>query len=368
MKKKLGPDLSLYAYNSEFINKPKINKNGGFNFASLTKGFYDDIISTQKSIRTSQSDLNNLKTSSVKESVYLNRKVPSTWKTKLNYRKDVCKAIQTDNDFAIYLGKKEEIDPMEAKLNHFLGKDELNTMNETGFNLPKINRKIKTISPTARRGTIRHTQNFTSYLNSQFKDPNYLSEKEIASKLDEYKSKYDMEEYMANLRTKKIEETRNKFLITETDEEHKQVPFSPYHTISVPIEANSTKKHQISKPKVFKSSIYINLLPKDKEGEEAPQNDKRSKTKTFTNFLNVDTDEPIVITNPKKKRELEIINYYGPRYNYCSICQRKNLEFYQNFETKQCFKLLHYLKNERLPKRNIPTSQPTTARTNEETN
>ena len=371
MKKKVGPDLSLYAYNSEFINKPKINKNGGFNFASLTKGFYDDIVSVQQSIKESKTDLNVFKTNAVKESVYSNKNVPSSWKTKLNYRNHICKAIYNDNDFAIYLGKKEEHNPMEVKLNHFLGNDDLNIMNQTGINLlPKIIKKHKDISTTIqRRNTMRHTQKYTAYLTVQNKDQNYLSDKEIASKLDEYKSKFDMDEYMVKLRQHKEEETKRKFLITETKEDNKDEKASPYYTMysNGDYKKMNHKKNKLNKAKVFKSSVYINLLPKDTV-EINENEDKRAKMKTQTDFLYLEKEEPIEITNPKKKRELEIINYYGPRYNYCSICNRKNLEFYQNFETKQCFKLLSYLKNERVSKRKMPISQEHKSPKNKEEN
>ena len=54
------------------------------------------------------------------------------------------------------------------------------------------------------------------------------------------------------------------------------------------------------------------------------------------------------ITNPQVRRNLELIDYYGPIYVHCKFCHRRNLEFYENSEVNQWFKLTGYLKKVRL--------------------
>ena len=65
-------------------------------------------------------------------------------------------------------------------------------------------------------------------------------------------------------------------------------------------------------------------------------------------FHNKEFDKVIEITNPKIKRDLELINYYGPLYTHCKFCNNRNLEFYKNSEPNQTLKLLQYLKKIKL--------------------
>ncbi len=54
---------------------------------------------------------------------------------------------------------------------------------------------------------------------------------------------------------------------------------------------------------------------------------------------------PPKITNPQVRRNLELIDYYGAKYVHCKF---SHLEFYENSEVNQCFKLTGYLKKVRL--------------------
>ena len=93
---------------------------------------------------------------------------------------------------------------------------------------------------------------------------------------------------------------------------------------------NINKKRNLSLPKLNKATF--------------------SPKKTTSIFLNrpYEYDAPLEITNPKIKRDLELINYFGPRYTNCHICRRRNIEFYQNSEPKQTLFLLNYLKRVKL--------------------
>lgn len=336
-------NLTYYAYNATYQNK-SANKEKTLNFTNLQKGFYDDIILTESNIKHSRKSLEDIKEKSIKQSVYSNRNIPSTWKTKLNYRDEVCKSIQNDSTFAKFLGKKENEDENEKKINKFLGittnphmkTQSTLSLNETS-SLPEIE-KSKTETSKLSEFNNRKTVKKVSYLMSSMAIHNngvhIMSEKEIASKLDDYKSKYDMNKFIETLRNK-MEKEDKIYSTTEMNETSKTL--------------NTTSRRKNNKPKVLQSSIYINLIPKEKE--EKRVNTASNVEQKETQFLNVAGEEKIEITNPKIKRELEIIDYYGPRYSYCKICNNKNLEFYQNFETNQCLKLLSYLKKERLAKK-----------------
>ena len=235
--------------------------------------------------------MEDIKEKSIKQSVYSNRTIPSTWKTKLNYRDEVCKSIQNDNTFAKFLGKKEKEDENENKINQFLGittnphikTESTLSLNETST-LPEIE-TIKTDTSKLSEFHSRKTAKKVSYLMSSMVIHNngvhIMSEKEIASKLDDYKSKYDMNKFIENLRNKM--EKEKIYSTTEMNETSKTL--------------NTTSRRKNNKPKVLQSSIYINLIPKEKE--EKRVNTASNVEQKETQFLNVAGEEKIEITNPK---------------------------------------------------------------------
>ena len=50
--------------------------------------------------------------------------------------------------------------------------------------------------------------------------------------------------------------------------------------------------------------------------------------------------------NKKIKRDLELINYFGPHKSNCLVCKKRNMDFYTNSEPKQTMILLNYLKTD----------------------
>ena len=113
---------------------------------------------------------------------------------------------------------------------------------------------------------------------------------------------------------------------------------------------------QNDKEHVLKSSIYYNLISKDSSNDDdiklktslKKKNLKPLKPSSIFLNHNKEFDKVIEITNPKIKRDLELINYYGPLYTHCKLCNNRNLEFYQNSEPNQTLKLLHFLKRIKL--------------------
>ena len=73
-----------------------------------------------------------------------------------------------------------------------------------------------------------------------------------------------------------------------------------------------------------------------------------TKSGAFSSKYNRETNRILEITNPKIKRDLELINYYGPLYTHCKTCNNRNIEFYQNSEPNQTLQLLHFLKRIKL--------------------
>ena len=186
-------------------------------------------------------------------------------------------------------------------------------------------------------------------INNLYEKNLMIDDKLISSKLDEYRTKYDLNKYMKELKTNKEDKNKKTFNIPslqsfeDRDNNYKQ--FLKTRT-------------QNDKERVLKSSIYYNLIGKHNNDLEEKENKSKKITKkiklkplqTENIFLfhNEEFDKVIEITNPKIKRDLELINYYGPLYNHCNICNNRNLEFYKNSEPNQTLKLLQYLKKIKL--------------------
>jgi hypothetical protein len=110
------------------------------------------------------------------------------------------------------------------------------------------------------------------------------------------------------------------------------------------------------KAKVLGEKIFVNLLPpKNRLDDIDIEKNKLKKHKMeipnkikFLVSSSPEYDNPPKITNPSVRRDLELIDYYGPLYVHCKYCHRRNLEFYENSEVNQCLQLTNYLKKVRL--------------------
>ena len=378
-----------YAYNINSSNNQG-NKNI---FKMLAGNFYEDLINSDVSLQRKRKLLSNIKNKSIKESVYCNKAIPKSWKTILGYRDEVYKAIDQDPDFAYYIGtsnkEKKENEFFETKLKN------INTIDNTGakkfMNLDGIDKYIKDNNIKEKESekndknnilqranqTISYSESkITTEPNEKMKknesfnkvkmghmtasnfhwgmNDNALNDKLISSKIDEYRAKYDMNKFMNEIKQKRKKEGKDKELIhfvpnfiSERENNYREF---------------LRTKTQSNKEYVLKNTIYSNLLP-GKDNKNISKNKNRALSlpkvskknfnpeKTTQLFLNVtpDYDEtPIEITNPKIKRDLELINYFGPRYTNCHVCRRRNIEFYQNSEPKQTLILLNYLKKIKL--------------------
>ena len=376
-----------YAYN---INSTA-NKTGykNISFKMLTGNFYEDLINSDVNLQKKRKILSEIKNNSIKESIYCNKEIPKSWKTILGYRDEVYKAIDNDPDFAYYIGtsnkEKKTNDFFETKLKNVtsLGVD---SANKKFLNLDGIDKYIKenNIKETYEtekndKNSILEKANQTiSYSetkpdinkkNDSFNrkghmtqinfywgmNDNNLNDKLISSKLDEYRTKYDMNKFMNDIRQKREREGKDKELKNYVPNFMKERKNNYREILKTKTKNN--------KENVLKKSIYSNLLPGN-NGNKVINNFNKNRNlslpklnkvkynpeKTESIFLNrpSEFDIPLEITNPKIKRDLELINYFGPRYTNCHICRRRNIEFYQNSEPKQTLVLLNYLKKVKL--------------------
>ena len=365
-----------YAYNIN--NSPNSTKAKKLSFISLEKNFYEDLINSDINIRNYRQSLNEIKSKSIKESIYSNKIVPNTWRSMLGYQNQIYRVIDKDPSFAFYIGRTQK----EDNNNNFFEAQKLRSLNETqntdNKKLPdfikeylskKDDKEISSYESKDKKELSKSSQIDTkkdedksNVVNKRFKtklsqiyqrgsvrDNNLvIDEKIVSSKLDEYRAKYDLNKYMYEIKNKRVGDMKQKTYTKNLID--RDTNYRLYL---------KTRTHS-DKERVLRASIYYNLLSKDDKQESnfpfksnslkkrlKPIN-KSTSSGSFNFKHNNEFDKVIEITNPKIKRDLELINYYGPLYTHCKICHNRNLEFYQNSEPNQTLKLLHFIKRRRL--------------------
>ena len=368
---------NIYAYN---ISSNSTSKNKRFNklsFKTLTGNIYDDLINSDLSIRRNKRKLSLIKNNTIKESIYSNRNIPKSWKNLMGYTNEVYKAIDKDPNFAYYLGSSNR----ENGNNGFLGtklknidsntnseknkkfisienidkyikdnfdnnKQELNENNDKNNDYKKYN---KTISYNDKNHDMKIVHHHQWEANN-----NILNDKFMSSKLDEYRSKYDIDKFARNVRhkIKEIHIDVDDLYIPKTEKDTKK---NFYREFLKEITQNNREM-------VLRKTIYSNLIPENNTNRRfyktynnkgfRPLKFKRMKKysplKTTPMFLNKEKNSNIGELNNKIKRDLELINYFGPHNSNCLVCKKRNMDFYTNSEPEQTLKLLNYLKKIKL--------------------
>ena len=354
-----------YAYNIN--NSPNSTKAKKISFNTLSKNFYEDLINSDSSIKSNRRTLNRIKCKSIKESVYSNKMVPSSWKIILGYQDQVYGVIDKDPAFAQYLGRSQkesnnrvfseaqklrnihdpqnvEQKPIPDFIKKYLDKSEEKELHESEKTISK-EAKVNDDKIEKFKFQRRPSQTFQQRLINE-KNLVIIDDKLISSKLDEYRTKYDLNKYMHDIKARRNLDKEKKLnnLLTPNPQD-REINYRQF----LKTRTQNDKEH------VLKSSIYYNLISKDNDNDinklKTSLKKKNLKPiKPASIFLNhnKEFDKVIEITNPKIKRDLELINYYGPLYTHCKLCNNRNLEFYQNSEPNQTLKLLHYLKRIKL--------------------
>jgi hypothetical protein len=354
-----------YAYNIN--NSPNSTKAKKISFNTLSKNFYEDLINSDSSIKSNRRTLNRIKCKSIKESVYSNKMVPSSWKIILGYQDQVYGVIDKDPAFAQYLGRSQkesnnrvfseaqklrnihdpqnvEQKPIPDFIKKYLDKSEDKELHESEKTISK-EAKVNDDKIEKFKFQRRPSQTFQQRLINE-KNLVIIDDKLISSKLDEYRTKYDLNKYMHDIKARRNLDKEKKLnnLLTPNPQD-REINYRQF----LKTRTQNDKEH------VLKSSIYYNLISKDNDNDinklKTSLKKKNLKPiKPASIFLNhnKEFDKVIEITNPKIKRDLELINYYGPLYTHCKLCNNRNLEFYQNSEPNQTLKLLHYLKRIKL--------------------
>lgn len=364
-----------YAYNINSTSNTNIHKN------LFNNNFYEDLYKSDKTITNFKKTLMNIKTSTIKETVYANRIIPKTWKNMLDYQDRVYRAIDNDPEFARYLGrgKEEETKTFGDTQTSCREEEQKKTMNKVTEKSEKTQRDLENsmlkgddksinrgiINDAMSSGTVHSKGNESASSNFKpgttrgiLEGKQKQMEKLIMCKLDELKNEFDLGKLIREFEEKTKKEN-NIYEEGNKKESAKELPLIG-NRLNKRVDFREMRKMRLksNKQKVLKESIYSNLLKKEDEDEEIIKEklkklqEKERKKKLLQSqptgplFLNTNPDfyKKIEINNPNIKRDLEIINYYGPHYPYCHACNIRNMEFYKNGEVNQTKTLLQFLK------------------------
>lgn len=375
MKKKTTIDklAHKYALNIKQIRGPGPQKVA--DFKNLNKNFYDDIESSNISIKDSTKILEDIKNKSIKEFIYTNKIIPDIWKKKLNYQDEMIKVITNDKNLLSYVGtssrgeKKLSFDNKFPKINSRYGamnitrnrNSEINNSEKIRFEKNDILNKDNeqsNLSDSYYKG-IRNKLNFSK--------KNDLSEKEINALMEEYKTAFPIKEklqelYITSNYYKINKNTNDQITVNDENSENKvinahqthnsinsntmsQMKRNTYNSLS-----SVNKKIVSKKQKTFRQNIFNNLSPSNDntfyslEKSNLMNMNKSSNIIRNKNAKVNNTQKIIDITNPIIKKNVESINNFGPYFSYCPSCRNKNMDFYNNLEPNHCLELIHYIK------------------------
>ena len=281
---------NYYAFSIGANPSSKNKRRQNFSFKTLTGNFYTDLINSDLSIKRGKKTLSLIKNKTIKESIYSNHDIPKSWKTMLGYSNEVYKAIDQDPNFAYYVGASTK---KENKVNQFFGTKLMNVNNlNTGSNkeqnkkfvsLENIDKYIKennldedlnndkealsernndvklynkTISFNERSNERRMTYHMWGINNALMNSK--LNDKFFSSKLDDYRTKYDIDKFTENVKHK-IKEIH---LDVEDDNYTRKINENKNKNYYRQFLKDQTKNNKES---VLKKTIYSNLIPEKEE-------------------------------------------------------------------------------------------------------
>ena len=376
MKKKTTIDklAHKYALNIKQIRGPGPQKVA--DFKNLNKNFYDDIESSNVSIRDSTKILDDIKNKSIKEFIYTNKVIPDIWKKKLNYQDELIKVITTDKNLLSYVGtssrgeKKFSVDNKFPKINSRYGAMNLTRSRNSEINNSDRIRSERTYiqNKDNDQSNISDSHNIGIRNKFSFSKKNELSEKEINALMEEYKTAFPIKEKLQELYITsnyyKINKNKNDQMtsndensenrITNAHQTHNsinsntmsQMKRNTYNSLS-----SVSKKIVSKKQKTFRQNIFNNLSPSNESNtfytldkSNLTNMNKSSNVIMNKNAKVINAQKLIDITNPIIKKNVESINNFGPYFSYCPSCRNKNMDFYNNLEPNHCLELIHYIK------------------------
>ena len=363
-------------YNN-LISKNNMNKISLSKILSNGDKIYDEIEKKGKEIKGIKNEIIKYKKGTIQEFVYSNRKIPSAWKNKRNYKKIVLELLVEDNNFLKYLGSEDEgtniandnkqkFRPKTAfseKKSLRNSKTNLNNIISSRKNILKLSNTLNSIKSMSRSNTTNiYSSNSSKIINnSKSQHKNIISsEDEVESIFDDLKNKYPIR--------KKLEELYPNYNFDKEKINKKLI--MPNKNEKIYSLQNLIDKSKLKKIKRMERNIYNNLFQKKfqtknyqplKNNEHYKLISKTQKSIPLNSFkISNDVKKELIkkeLNDSKIFNQLHSINFYGPYFSYCPHCSNNNIKYYKNMERSQCISLLNHIKLERSKKFDIEESK-----------
>ena len=363
-------------YNN-LISKNNMNKISLSKILSNGDKIYDEIEKKGKEIKGIKNEIIKYKKGTIQEFVYSNRKIPSAWKNKRNYKKIVLELLVEDNNFLKYLGSEDEgtniandnkqkFRPKTAfseKKSLRNSKTNLNNIISSRKNILKLSNTLNSIKSMSRSNTTNiYSSNSSKIINnSKSQHKNIISsEDEVESIFDDLKNKYPIR--------KKLEELYPNYNFDKEKINKKLI--MPNKNEKIYSLQNLIDKSKLNKIKRMERNIYNNLFQKKfqtknyqplKNNEHYKLISKTQKSIPLNSFkISNDVKKELIkkeLNDSKIFNQLHSINFYGPYFSYCPHCSNNNIKYYKNMERSQCISLLNHIKLERSKKFDIEESK-----------
>ena len=363
-------------YNN-LISKNNMNKISLSKILSNGDKIYDEIEKKGKEIKGIKNEIIKYKKGTIQEFVYSNRKIPSAWKNKRNYKKIVLELLVEDNNFLKYLGSEDEgtniandnkqkFRPKTAfseKKSLRSSKTNLNNIISSKKNILKLSNTLNSIKSMSRSNTTNiYSSNSSKIINnSKSQHKNIISsEDEVENIFDDLKNKYPIR--------KKLEELYPNYNFDKEKINKKLI--MPNKNEKIYSLQNLIDKSKLKKIKRMERNIYNNLFQKKcqtknyqplKNSEHYKLISKTQKSIPLNSFkISNDVKKELIkkeLNDSKIFNQLHSINFYGPYFSYCPHCSNNNIKYYKNMERSQCISLLNHIKLERSKKFDIEESK-----------
>ena len=363
---------------NNLISNNNTNKNSSSKNVSNMDKLYDEIEKKEKEIKNIKNEINKYKKGTIQEFVYSNRKIPSAWKNKRNFKRIVLELLVEDNNFLKYLGSEDEstnitndntkkFRPKTAfsdKKSLRSSNTNLNNIINSKKNILKLSNTLNSIKSMSRSNTTNiYSSNSSKIINkskSQYKNI-ISSEDEVESIFDDLKNKYPIR--------KKLDELYPNYNFDKS-KNNKKLSMSNKNEKVYSLQ-NLIDKSKLNKIKRMERNIYNNLFQKKSRTKNYSQLVKNSEhykliSKTqksiplnYFKMSNEAKKEFIKkeLNDSKIFNQLHSINFYGPYFSYCPHCSNNNIKYYKNMERSQCISLLNHIKLERSKKFDIEESK-----------
>jgi hypothetical protein len=335
---------------------------------------YDEIEKKEKEIKNIKNEINKYKKGTIQEFVYSNRKIPSAWKNKRNFKKIVLELLVEDNNFLKYLGSEDEstniandnakkFRPKTAfsdKKSLRSSNTNLNNIINSKNNLLKLSNTLNSIKSMSRSNTTNNYSTNSSKIISKSKSQykNIISsEDEVENLFEDLKNKYPIKKKLDELYPNyNFDKLKNNKKLSMSNNNEKEYSLQ-----------NLIDKSKLNKMKRMERNIYNNLFKKkSKKKNYSPLLKNNEHYKLISKTQKSIPLNSFKISNEVKKEfikkelndskifsQLHSINFYGPYFSYCPYCSNNNIKYYKNMERSQCINLLNHIKLERSKKFDI---------------